>query len=169
MIVTSDGRRLPTVTEKAIKGFFGEYRFLSNFHPCSVRIGELTFPSSEHAYMAFKTLDPEVRKHIATLATPSEAKRFGRTLKLRPNWEALRIKAMRKVVVAKYTQNPDLANLLLATSPKYLEETNDWGDEFWGTTVKEGRGTAGRNWLGVITMGVRDQLRIGELKVILKD
>lgn len=43
---------------------------------------------------------------------------------------------------------------LLATGTRYLEETNTWGDTYWG--VCEGKGL---NMLGKTLMQVRDELR----------
>ena len=63
------------------------YRFLSNFYPCLVVWRKRTYPSAEHAYQAMKTRDPEARRRIASLATPGEAKKAGRRLVLRADWE----------------------------------------------------------------------------------
>lgn len=40
---------------------------------------------------------------------------------------------MEELVRAKFTQNPDLADKLLATGDAHLEEGNTWGDRIWGT------------------------------------
>jgi predicted NAD-dependent protein-ADP-ribosyltransferase YbiA (DUF1768 family) len=44
----------------------------------------------------------------------------------------------------------------LDTGEAKLEEGNRWGDEFWGVNLKTGRG---KNWLGVLLMRVRNELR----------
>ena len=145
-----NGAKLPTVTSTAIYGFFGDYRFLSNFHVCSVDLGEgIIYPSSEAAFMAQKTEDDFEKRQISTM-TPSEAKAYGRTLILRSDWEHHRVVAMMRAVTAKFTQHPDLAIKLIDTAGLYLEETNDWGDQFWGVD-----GT-GLNMLGHTLMFVRD-------------
>ena len=46
------------------------------------------------------------------------------------------------------------AAFLLDTGDLYIEETNSWGDTFWG--VCEGKG---QNVLGNILMGIRTDLR----------
>ena len=61
---------------------------------------------------------------------------------------------MLRVLRAKFAQNPELAMQLLATGTRYLEETNTWGDTYWG--VCEGKGL---NMLGKTLMQVRDELR----------
>ena len=147
--LTQDPRAVPVVTEESILGFFGEYRSLSNFHLCPVNIQGITFPSSEHAYMAEKTgVQGEKRKFLEL--TASEAKKYGQTITLRPDWEYYRVLAMTKVLLAKFTQNQDLRELLLKTGYKYLEETNWWKDRFWGVCNGEGL-----NMLGKTLMVVR--------------
>lgn len=49
------------------------------------------------------------------LPTPGEAKRLGRQMKMRPDWDEIKFNVMREVVMAKFTQNPDLYQRLLAT------------------------------------------------------
>lgn len=147
------GERVSTVTESAIRGFYGPYAFLSNFHPCTVCIEGISFPSSEHAYMALKTLDREQRLVLAALSSPGKAKKFGRALKLRPDWDSFRLMAMLQVLMEKF-KDPVLAKLLLATGDRYLEETNNWGDRFWGVDGE------GANFLGKLLMLVRDHLRL---------
>lgn len=148
--------RLPTETELGIYGFFADYRFLSNFHYCNngVRILGLIFPTSEHAYMAMKSLHPTVHITISRLPTPMEARNYGKTILLREDWNHFRVLAMTEVLLAKFTQNPDLKEKLLRTGDKYLEETNDWGDTFWGVCNDKGEGM-----LGKCLMGVRSYLR----------
>ena len=53
-MIYHEGKRLPTVTEDSIRGFFGDYRWLSNFHLSYLTVDGLTFPSAEHAYQAMK-------------------------------------------------------------------------------------------------------------------
>lgn len=146
-----DGKTYPTVTEDSILGFFGEYRFLSNFHICEVVVDRVVFNSSEAAYMAQKTLDSGVVYELAALTDPKEAKKLGSEIKLREDWEEYKSAAMLKVLIAKFSQNKYLADKLLLTGNRYLEETNYWGDKYWG--VHEGQG---KNMLGKLLMDVRD-------------
>jgi predicted NAD-dependent protein-ADP-ribosyltransferase YbiA (DUF1768 family) len=50
-------------------------------------------------------------------------------------------------------QNPYLKNKLLATGNAEIEETNSWGDVFWG--ICKG---VGENHLGKILMKIRSEL-----------
>lgn len=155
MNYTESGGRLPTVTEDSILGFFGQYRFLSNFHPVWIEADDgLNYPSVEHAYMAQKTEDLTQRLWFASPSlTPTEAKKMGRKVTLRPGWDDMRLRAMRNLLEKKFSK-PGLKELLLSTSGKYLEETNDWGDKFWGVC-----GGVGENHLGVLLMSIRNSLQ----------
>jgi ribA/ribD-fused uncharacterized protein len=135
-----------------IQGFTGEFRFLSNFYPAEVKVGNIVFPTSEHAFQALKSLNREDWVRFAALPTPGKAKREGRKLPLRPNWDCVRIPVMRLVLHRKF-QHPELREALLMTHPMELEETNTWGDTFWG--VCDG---VGENWLGKLLMELREEL-----------
>jgi N-glycosidase YbiA len=140
----------------AILGFVGEFNFLSNFFPSSVRYEGITFRSVEHAFQAAKTLDQNERYDIMWLDTPGKAKRAGHQLKLRADWEAVKYNVMKELVRLKFQHNSFRVRLL-ATHDRYLEETNDWHDTCWG--VCGGQGT---NWLGQILMEVRADLQEAE-------
>lgn len=142
---------LPNTTGPNIHGFFGEYRFLSNFWPCEVTYDGKRYPSVEHAYQAAKTLDEAERTSIRKAGSAGEAKKLGRRVTMRKDWENVKVGVMRDLVTQKFTNDPDLKARLAATRGRYLEETNTWGDVFWG--VCRGRG---KNTLGHILMDVRD-------------
>lgn len=139
-------------------GFRGDHAFLSNFYPCTLTFRGTTFRCSEAAYMAEKCCDPEARSAFAELDGPS-AKNFGGSIQVRPDWDDLKLQAMRSVVAAKFEQNPDLAAKLIATADTELVEYNTWGDRFWGVC----QGT-GLNWLGRILMEQREAMSPTTLK-----
>lgn len=156
--------RYPTVTAHGIYGFFQEYRFLSNFEPSPLRLeveyaDGITYPTAEHAYMALKSLDMAVRQDIAQLSTPEQARKKGRIIALRAGWEELKPYAMLAILRAKFRQNPALALRLKDTQTLYLEETNNWGDVYWGIDKK-----IGLNMLGKTLMQVRAELIDGNIK-----
>lgn len=140
---------------KTINEFQREFRFLSNFWPAPVALDGVVYPSVEHAYVAAKTLDLSAR-HVILNSTPGEAKRYGRTLKLRSDWEQVKIPVMRDLVSQKFAHR-GLAAKLRATGDAELIEGNTWGDTFWG--VCKGRG---QNHLGKILMGVREAIRLAQ-------
>ena len=138
-----------------IKEFQGEYRWLSNFWPVKVTYGDVEYPSVEHAYQAAKSLDPNVRASLMAVAGdhPGGAKRFGKTVALRSDWETVKVSIMRDLVTQKFTNDLELQEKLLATGDLYLEETNTWGDQFWGVC-----GGKGKNVLGNILMEIRREI-----------
>jgi len=145
---------------REITEFQGEWRWLSNFWPCPVKLGAWTFPSAEHAYQAMKTLGATERARFTDPAlTPGQAKRLGQRVALRPDWEAQKKRAMLRVLLAKFIQNPELAELLYATDDAYLEEGNTWHDNFWGACGCDKHAGQGLNYLGRILMSVRDIMR----------
>lgn len=140
-----------------IKRFVKEFRFLSNFYmPASVFVEGQRFPSSEHAYQAMKTFDINLRKQIAALPTPGQAKRFGSKIDVRPDWEEVKLEVMKSILQLKF-QNPFLRELLLATGDAEFIEENVWGDVFWGTCKGEGL-----NHLGRLLEEVRESLKKDE-------
>lgn len=146
-----NGVVVPEVTDTGIYGLYGPYRCLSNFHMHPVRVDGITYACSEAAYMAQKSLKRSVRHQFAALTTAKEAKQLGRTIELRPDWDIVRVHAMYKVLLAKFTQDEESAAVLAMTGDKYIEETNWWGDHFWGVC-----GGVGQNNLGRTLMTVRD-------------
>lgn len=138
-------------TEKEIKGFFGDYRYLSNFFPCSLGIWYegLRYPSTEHAYQAAK-VDSHDRLPFTT-CNAKEVKRLGGNVSLDvEQWESVKYDVMLQLVTQKFATHKKLREKLLATGNAYLEETNHWHDQTWG--VCNGMG---KNWLGQILMNVR--------------
>jgi len=137
-----------------IKSFQGEHRWLSNFWTCRIVTSWGVFPSVEHAYVAAKTTDENIRREIAALPTPGGVKRFGRTMFIRRDWSVIKLSVMEEAVRAKFMQHPELAAKLRATGNAELIEGNTWGDRFWG--VFKGQG---ENHLGKILMKVREEMR----------
>lgn len=137
-----------------IDKFRGQHDFLSNFYESSIIYDGVEYPTSEHAYQAAKSIDPAARKYILGCKTPREAKRAGKALTLRENWDIIKIDIMTEIVRDKFTRHPDLAVKLLATGDARLIEGNTWGDIYWG--VCNGKGY---NHLGKILMQVREELK----------
>lgn len=135
-----------------IDSFRGEYAFLSNFHPARVKLASRWYPTVENAYQAAKSTDPEYRKHLSA-CSPSEAKRWGKTVFLKPNWGSRKLAVMRKLLAQKFWI-PELREKLLATGDAHLVEGNTWGDTFWG--ICNG---VGENHLGRMLMAIRETKR----------
>lgn len=135
-----------------INNFRGEYFFLSNFFTAPVTYNGVTFRNNEAAFQAQKCINPAAIPTFANLS-PSDAKKAGRRVQLRKDWEDVKIGIMRDIVYAKFEQNPELKKKLLATGDAHLEEGNSWGDRTWGTV-----NGVGENYLGIILMAVRESM-----------
>jgi len=131
-----------------IKRFTGEYAWLSNFYPAEVELDLVNYPTVENAFQAAKCINREDRMQFVNI-TPGQAKRLGRKIKLRGNWEEMNLDVMEMLVGRKF-RIPELRAKLIATGETMLMEGNDWGDRFWG--VCDGQG---QNHLGQILMLVR--------------
>ena len=141
-----------------INSFKGEYFFLSNFYPVVIEYNNLIFQSSEAAYQAQKCLVPIERLFFPN-AKPGEAKRMGRSVLIRKDWEQVKDRIMREILVNKFS-NPTLQEKLLMTRGQQLIEGNHWGDTYWG--VYNGKG---ENKLGKILMSIRDSLKINKERI----
>ena len=142
----------PKEGEGAVQEFQGDYRFLSNFWPADVMYQGVLYRSAENAYQAAKCADPADRVRFMGVA-PAEAKRMGKTVRLRPGWDAVKDGIMKEIVLDKFTRNPDLRRKLVATGGMALREGNAWGDRYWGVDLSTGEG---ENRLGRILMDVRE-------------
>lgn len=139
--------------------FDGDYAFLSNFYPSSISHDGITYPTNEHFFQAMKTLDIETRKAIAAAPTPGAAKRMGRHVALRPDWEKIKVDVMRLGLILKFT-DAELAEKLVATGDEELVEGNWWHDNTWGNChCTECSRKGGRNLLGMLLMEVRKELQ----------
>jgi ribA/ribD-fused uncharacterized protein len=133
--------------------FRGEYAFLSNFYPCIIEINGYKFKSSEAAYQAAKSEDPIDWARFQHYDA-STSKKQGGELKLRPDWDEIKLDVMRQILVVKFVDNRELLMALLATRPHELVEGNWWGDRFWGVCSGQGQ-----NQLGKLLMELRERLQ----------
>ncbi len=150
----SDWKLYSVHNDDNIKGFFGDYRWLSNFHECPVFFEGLLYRSSENAYQAAK-IDDDFRHHLQT-CTPTESKKKWKKYSLiddsKEEWDNRKYDVMSVILFDKFYRIPTLRQKLLETADKYLEETNHWSDVTWGYDVKK---KEGKNWLGLILMDIR--------------
>lgn len=136
-----------------ISRFKGKYSFLSNFYPCFVEFEGIRYPSVEHAFQAAKTFDNDQRFAFSILPTASDAKKLGRKLKLRNDWEQVKEEVMYECLKSKFS-NKNLKEMLLQTGYAHIEEGNNHGDMIWGTV--NGRG---QNKLGKLLMRIREEIK----------
>lgn len=118
-----------------------------------------TFPTAEHAYQAGKARRPEVRAWLMSAPSPALLAMAAHGLypwDVTPSWSRIKFDRMRGVLRAKFTQHPDLRELLASTGNARLVETatvDNAVNRLWGEV-----NGIGKNMLGILLMEVREQL-----------
>lgn len=140
--------------KETITTFRENYYFLSNMFPCTIVFENQTYKSAESAFQAAKCIDKKDRIPF-TEKNGYEAKKLGRKVPLRPDWEAIKTDVMYNILKIKFS-NPDLKEKLLQTKNKILIEENTWNDTFWGVNKNT---KTGENNLGKILMKIREELQ----------
>ena len=150
-----DWRDMVVHDDKNIKGFFGDYRFLSNFEEANIWYEGIMYKNSENAYQAQKIAP--YRRGEFSLMSPKVSKfawkKYPKADISDEHWNARKYDVMLAVNFDKYYRNIELRKKLLDTNDKYIEETNWWKDTFWGVDYKTGQG---ENNLGKILMKIRN-------------
>ena len=144
------------------KAFSGEYEFLCNFFAYPFEYEGRTYPTSEHAFQAAKTLKEHEKDGIAGAFTPGLAKKLGRRVQLRPDWNEIKNNVMYSILQAKFS-DVFLKRKLLATGDMELVEKNSWGDVYWGVDINSG---IGENHLGKLLMKLRKELKNEEVSEV---
>lgn len=147
-----------------IDDFRKYYFFLSNFSKYATAYEGVVYPTSEHAYQAAKSLDPEVRKQFLESDKPRDAKNLGQEIERRRDWETVKYGIMKKVLFDKFSRHYDIQQKLLATGDAELVEGNTWHDNTWGNcTCDRCYDIEGQNMLGKALMEVRDMLKFQQV------
>ena len=149
--------------DNEIKGFFGEYRFLSNFWPAKVSLDGEEYNSTENAYQAAKY--KKEKREFFKKCSPKEAVLFVRDHFIEEHtieeWGKAKLEIMKNLLLQKFDKNlnPENYKKLLETGDRYLEETNYWGDTFWGVNKSDlNEEGVGENNLGKLLMDIRKKL-----------
>src|SRR2546423_7924182 len=95
--------------------FRDDLAFLSNLYTVAdgVEYDGGKYPTLENAFQAAKTLDPDERKAFETVS-PLIARRMGRKVELRPNWDFVKVDVMKQLVQIKFAKE-SLQEKLVAT------------------------------------------------------
>lgn len=133
---------------------YPKYWPLSNFYPSRIFLDKKFWPTVEHYYQANKSINTDVQDKIRLLKNPADAKKEGRLIELRDNWDELKDDIMYKALEAKFTQNSICKGILLSTGFKILCEDSPY-DKYWGMN--------GKNKLGELLMCIRRDLKKGKL------
>lgn len=136
-----------------IKQFKNEYRWLSNFAVCRIKIGDFIYNSTEAAYQSEKSDDINW-KIFCRDNRAGVVKKKSREITLTNDWNMRKVNVMRIITDQKYNQTP-YKEMLIATGERIIEEGNTWNDTFWGIDLITGKGD---NNLGKIIMDKREEL-----------
>ena len=134
---------------------YGEF---SNFYAAPITLRGQTWPTTEHFFQAIKFEGTPYADVVREAHSPGEAAKLGRSRAhpIREDWEQVKYGLMKEAVTAKFTQHPNLARVLLDTGDaKLVEHTKN--DRCWA----DGGDGTGLNWLGMVLMEVRAELRAG--------
>lgn len=110
--------------------FRNEYSFLSNFYKSPLQYKGFTFPTAEHAYQASKCIYSEDFDRIRMCESPSIAKRMGKRIPVRDDWNSVKLKVMYEILDRKFSDS-ELEQRLLNIDGVIVEE-NNWNDTFLG-------------------------------------
>lgn len=133
------------------------YGAFSNLYRCSVIYEEQEFPTSEHAYQAGKARKESVRNWILSAPSPALVAMAAHglyTWDIAPDWSKVKFDRMRGVLYAKFSQHPNLRELLLSTGNARLVEcatVDNPVNRLWGEVNGKGK-----NMLGNLLMEVRE-------------
>ncbi len=132
------------------------YGCFSNFSAHPFTLENILWRTSEHYFQAMKFYPHwEHINALRAMPSPMQVAKAGRSRArpLRIDWEEVKDDIMRKAVLAKFSQHPEIALVLLETGDEELIE-NTTQDHYWGCGIS---GT-GKNMLGIILMETREIL-----------
>jgi ribA/ribD-fused uncharacterized protein len=149
----------------------GDYKCFSQFFPCTFTMdyGEqsITYNSAEQHHHQQKALlfnDHDAATKIMRVSSPGEQKRLGRLVKGfdQTEWLSQCYDISRRCNIAKFSQNPELLDILVSTRGKYLAESSI-DDCIWGIGISAAQSKSrvkwrGQNLLGKVLVDVRDNV-----------
>ena len=118
----------------------------------------ITYPSLETFYHAMKTEDLELRLQISKL-DGIEAKKFVKTIEIRPDWPEVKDKVLRWGLTEKYSKYP--YNKILLESTDEIIFWNFWHDTDLGKCYCNHCKGHGSNKLGIMLEELREEMRDG--------
>lgn len=149
----------------------GDYKCFSQFYPCSFQMQyndqEFIYNCAEQHHHHQKALlfdDTETASKIMNSQGPGDQKRLGRSVKgfNQDKWLSECYEICKRCTIAKFTQNPDLLQILMSTKGRCIAEAAE-NDPVWGIGMSAASSRArvkwrGKNLLGKVLMDVRDNV-----------
>lgn len=146
-----------------------ENGYLSNWYPSQFHVNSITFSSMEQYMMYRKAIsfhDADIAQQILDADNPGKIKYLGRCVRNYDDhyWNGIRQIVVYEGLYAKFSQNEDLKNRLLATGHAVLAECAVQ-DRIWGIGLSmhdpnrfHRAQWQGQNLLGYALMQVRSKL-----------
>lgn len=145
--------------------FQGETSPFSNFFPAEISDAGMTFESAEQVYQ-YRRARAHGRKALAKIImstrVPYRAKQLGRKIQDSSEWKQTSEDVMLEILMAKFTQNTGLGQLLISTSGSQLHEATS--DKKWAVgTDLSSKALTNEEWkggdlLGQLLEATRDHL-----------
>ncbi|OKJ68758.1 hypothetical protein AMK30_29755 [Streptomyces sp. CB02460] len=132
---------------------------LRNDYPAPVEFAGDSYVSVQHGYWALSAADAPDRSRIRDAASGREAHDLGGRAARRSDWPGVRLAVMAGLLRAKFTQHPELAQVLLSTGDARISYTGFEDSPFW-RDVPDDRG---RNWMGRLLELTRSELLARQL------
>ncbi|MFE6664068.1 NADAR family protein [Streptomyces sp. NPDC057697] len=132
---------------------------LRNDFPARIVVAGESYASVLHGYWALSAADASDRSSIRDAASGREAHDLGGRATHRSDWPDVRLAVMAELLRAKFTQHPELAQVLASTGDARISYTGFSDSPFW-RDVPEGRG---RNWMGRLLELIRSELLARQL------
>lgn len=146
---------------EGVIAFYGSrspfYEFANFWEKAPLLLEHKIWPSSEHFYQAKKFEGAPDEEQVRKTKTPADSAAMGRdrTRPLRADWEThIKDDKMMLALIAKFTQYPDLYDVLMSTGDAHLVEHTE-RDSYWGDN-EDGTGKA---MLGTQLVQLRTALR----------
>ncbi|WSL95618.1 NADAR family protein [Streptomyces sp. NBC_01718] len=132
---------------------------LRNDFPAQIVFAGESYASVLHGYWALSAADAFDRSRIRDAASGREAHDLGGRATHRSDWPNVRLAVMAELLRAKFTQHPELAQVLVSTGDARISYTGLSDSPFW-RDVPDGRG---RNWMGRLLELTRSELAAQQL------
>jgi predicted NAD-dependent protein-ADP-ribosyltransferase YbiA (DUF1768 family) len=127
---------------------------LRNDFPALIVFAGENYASVLHGYWALAAAGASDRSRIREAQSGREAQDRGGRATQRSDWPNVRIAVMTGLLRAKFSQHPELAEILLSTGDATISYTGFSDSPFW-RDVSDSRG---RNWMGRLLELTRSEL-----------
>lgn len=120
-----------------IHKFSDEFELYSNFYMTPILYQGMVFKSSEHAFQAQKAISPIDFSAICNAETPGKAKRIGRKIPMKDEWDEIKLGIMKEIVRSKFENTVSFRSALTSWYNTKFIEGNYWHDNFFGNCFCE--------------------------------